>query len=114
MLFVLIAGALAWAFFSVPVRGKTPWQHVQRLASSEVVKEARSKGLTEFQKPEPVKTAANGAAKGKDKPPAPDNAAQKGVDKSFDPSTSLRAQDKLTGKDQKDLDDLINQKVKKP
>ena len=100
IVFVLIAGALVYAFFTVPVRGHTPWQHTQRLVSSEVVKEtAKGKGLSEFQKPEqPVKAAAS--VNGKARPAGgADTTAQKGVDK-------------FTGKDQKALDDLINQKLK--
>lgn len=100
LVFVLIAGALVYAFFAVPVRGHTPWQHAQRLVSSEVVvvkEAAKGKGLSEFQKPESVKAAANGKGK-------PGDGAANGPEKNHD---------KLTGKDQKELDDLINQKIKK-
>jgi hypothetical protein len=90
--FLLILAALGYAFFAFPIRGRTAWQHATQLVSSEVVKaEAKLKGVPELQKPESkAKTASNG----------------KGG--SFD-----KAQDKLTGKDQKALEDLINEKIKK-
>jgi len=101
ILFVLIAGALVYAFFTVPIRGQTPWQHAQRLASSEVVKEsAKHKGLSDSRSPSrsrPPPTAP--PRQGKTAPP--EQHRPEGVDK-------------LTGKDQKELDDLINQKIKKP
>ncbi|MBI5525852.1 MAG: hypothetical protein HY897_05915 [Deltaproteobacteria bacterium] len=95
---LLVLGALGYAFFAFPIRGKTAWQHATQLVSSEVVKaEAKLKGVPELQKPE---TKPKAAANGK---------GDKGKGGSFD-----KAQDKLTGKDQKALEDLINEKMKKP
>ncbi|MFA6034264.1 MAG: hypothetical protein WC889_15300 [Myxococcota bacterium] len=95
VILLIILGGIVYAGFTVPVMGKTAYGHVEKLFGAEVVRSGTGqKTLTELQRTEPdTRPKGGGTVKIDDKP--------------------KKSPDKLTEEDKKELNNLLEEKMRK-
>ena len=94
VILLLILGGVVYAGFTLPIKGKTAYGHVEKLLGAEVVRSGTGqKTLTELQRTEPDSRSKGGVvAKVDDRP--------------------KKSPDKLTEEDKKELNNLLEKKLR--